>query len=217
MADPGGFQEQIKHLGELVTQFEQMPDGPQKAVGKELVQLLMEVHARGLERIMDIAFETSETGSALLDRFGKDDVAGGLLLLYSLHPDAFETRVQAAVERLRARLRKLSCAIELLSIEEGTVRVQVTKSGHNCGSSTGELRSVIENGLYELAPDVTTLEILGLEEKPATGFVAIESLVGAAAAARSSHGSGIHNGDASQLAGSHAKGDFHVAGNRAGH
>jgi Fe-S cluster biogenesis protein NfuA len=217
VADPGGFQEQIKHLGELVTRFEQMPDSPQKAAGKELVQLLMEVHARGLERIMDIAFEGNETGSALLDQFGKDDVAGELLLLYSLHPDAFETRVQTAVERLCAKLRKLSCAIELLSIDEGAVRVQVIKSGHSCGSSAGELRTVIENGLYELAPDVTTLEILGLEEKSATGFVAIESLVGAATAVSPLHGSGMHNGDASQVAGSHAKGDFHVAGNRAGH
>lgn len=180
MADPTVFQEQIRRLSELVTEFEQMPDGPQKTAGKELVQLLMEVHAEGLERIMEIAFESSEAGGALIDRLGKDDVSGGLLLLYSLHPDALETRVQTAVERMRPRLRKLACTVDLLGVDEGNVRVRITKSGHSCGSSSGEVRALVENGIYELAPDVTSLEILGLEEPSSSGFVALESLAGPA-------------------------------------
>jgi Fe-S cluster biogenesis protein NfuA len=187
VADTNGFQEQIKRLSELVTQFEQMPDSPQKATGKELLQHLMEVHAQGLERMLEIAFESGEGGGALIDRLGKDDVAGGLLLLYSLHPDALETRVETAVDRMRPKLRKLSCSIDLLSVDEGAVRVRINKSGHSCGSTTGELRSMVESGVYEFAPDVVSLEILGLDEATATGFVALESLVGTAIAASSSH------------------------------
>jgi Fe-S cluster biogenesis protein NfuA len=173
----GGFQEQVKRLSELVTQFDQMPDGPQKTAGKELIQLLMDVHGQGVERMMEIVFESREAGSALIDQLGKDEIAGGLLLLYSLHPDALETRVHTALERIRPRLRKLSCAIDLVSIDEGAVRVRLTKSGHSCGSSTKELRGLVENGVYELAPDITALEILGLEEPPSAGFVALESLL----------------------------------------
>ena len=178
MADNVAFQEKVRKLGELVTRFDQMPDCQEKTAGKELVQLLMDVHGQGLERVMEIIFESREAGSALIDRLGKDDVAGGLLLLYSLHPDAFETRVQTAVERLRSRLRKLSCAIELLAAENGAVRVQLEKGGHSCGSSTRELQAIVENGIYELAPDAVSLEILGLEEPSAMGFVALETLVG---------------------------------------
>jgi len=178
VADSGGFQEQVRKLGELVTQFDKMPDSPQKSAGKELVQLLMEVQSQGLERMMEIVFDSNDSGSALIDRLGKDDVAGGLLLLYSLHPDSLEVRVQSAVERMRSRLRKQSCSVELLSIDEGVVRVRVTKGGHSCGSSTNELRAVVENGMYELAPDVTSLEISGLEEPTSTGFVALDSLLG---------------------------------------
>ncbi len=177
MANGGGFQEQVKHLGELVGQFDQMPDGPQKTAGKELIQLLMDVHAQGLERVMEIIFESGEAGSTLIDRLGKDEIAGGLLLLYSLHPDALETRVHAALERIRPRLRKLSCAIDLVSMDESAVRVRLTKSGHGCGSSTNELRGLVENGLYEIAPDIISLEILGLEEPSSTGFVALDSLL----------------------------------------
>jgi hypothetical protein len=171
------FQEQVRKLGELAAQFEQMPDSPEKSAGKELVRLLMDVQAQGLERFMELIFESRDSGPALIDRLGSDAVAGGLLLLYSLHPDSLETRVQAAVDRLQSRLRKLSCHIDLLALEEGVVRVQVTKGGHNCGSSAYELRGIVENGILELAPDVVSLEVIGLEDPRPNGFVALESLV----------------------------------------
>lgn len=180
MADTTNFQEQVRKLGELIAQFDQMPDSTQKSAGKELVQLLMDVHGQGLERMLELVFESRESGSALIERLGKDDVAGGLLLLYSLHPDALETRIQTAIERIRPRLRKLSCAIELLSIENAVVRVELTKGGHSCGSSTRELQAIVEGGIYELAPDIASLEILGLEEPVSTGFVALETLAGSA-------------------------------------
>ena len=180
MADNLAFQEQVRKLGELVARFDQMHDSPEKTAGKELVQLLMDVHGQGLERVMELIFETGDSGRSLIDRLGKDHVAGGLLLLYSLHPDALETRVQTAVERLRPRLRRLSCTIELLAAENGAVRVQLAKGGHSCGSSTPELQAIVEDAIYELAPDVVSLEILGLEEPSSTGFVALETLAGTA-------------------------------------
>ena len=181
---------------ELVTKFEHLPDSPQKAKGRELIQLLMEVHAEGLERVMEVVFESRESGGPLITLLGNDDVAGALLLLYSLHPEALETRINTAVERIRPRLRKLSCAIDDVTINEGAVSLRITKAGHSCGSSNGELRSLVENGIYELAPDVTSLEVLGLEEKSANGFVALESLVGQRLAAISSDGRQDHAGDA---------------------
>lgn len=178
MADPGKFQEQIRRLSELVTEFEHLPDSPQKTKGRELIQLLMEVHAEGLERVMEVVFESREGGSSLVTKLGNNEVTGALLLLYSLHPDSLETRVNTAIERMQPRLRKLACSIDEVTIDEGNVRLRIATSGHSCGSSTSELRALAENGIYELAPDVTSLEILGLEEKTANGFVALESLVG---------------------------------------
>jgi len=190
VADPWKFQEQIRRLSELVTEFEHLPDGPQKTRGRELIQLLMEVHAEGLERVMEVVFESREGGSPLVTRLGDDEVTGALLLLYSLHPDSLETRVNTAVERIRPRLRKLACVIDEVYIDEGDVRLRITKSGHGCGSSTSELRALVESGIYELAPEVASLEILGLEEKSAAGFVALESLIGQAAGPQHHAGQG---------------------------
>ncbi len=179
MAIGSEFQEQVRQLGKLITQFDQMPESPQKAACKELVQLLMNVHGAGLDRMMEIIFESDGPGTATIDKLGHDTIAGSLLLLYSLHPDDLETRVHKAIERMRPRLRKLSCEVDLASIVEGAVQVRVTTSGHGCGSSAKDARSIVEEGIFELAPDVASLEIIGLEEPSSnSGFVALESLMG---------------------------------------
>ena len=179
MATGSEFQEQVRQLGKLITQFDQMPEGPQKAACKELLQLLMDVHGAGLDRMMEIVFESDGPGSATIDKLGHDSIAGSLLLLYSLHPDDLETRVHKAIERMRPRLRKLSCEVDLGSIVEGAVQVRVTPSGHGCGSSAKDARAIVEEGIYELAPDVASLQIIGLEEPSSnSGFVALESLMG---------------------------------------
>lgn len=172
------FQDQVRQLGNLISQFDQMPEGPQKTACKELVHLLMDVHGAGLERIMEIVFESGANGPAIIDELGCDTITSSLLLLYSLHPDDLETRVNKAMERMRPRLRKVSCSADLLHISEGAVQIHVTTSGHSCGSSTKDVRAIVEEGVYELAPDVVSLEILGLEEPSPSGFVALESLMG---------------------------------------
>lgn len=178
MTNGNVFQDQVRQLGKLVTQLDQMPEGPQKTACKELVQLLMDVHGTGLERMMEIIFESRDSGPAIFDRLGQDTITGSLLLLYSLHPDDVETRIRTAIERMRPRLRKLGCSAELVRIDDGAAQVRVTTSSHSCGSSARDMRAIVEEGVYEFAPDVASLEILGLEEPSASGFVALESLIG---------------------------------------
>jgi Fe-S cluster biogenesis protein NfuA len=171
------FQERVRQLGKLIEQLDQMPGGPAKTAGTELVRLLMDLHGAGLERMMEIIFESGDQGAKIIDQLGKDASVGSLLLLYSLHPDDLATRVEKAAERMRPRLRKLACAIESVEVREGAVTIRVAAAGHGCGSSSKDARSIVEDCVYELAPDVTSLEILGLEG-PTGGFVALESLLG---------------------------------------
>ena len=178
MANDGEFQEQVRQLGKLIAQFDELPDGATKTAARDLVQLLMDVHGRGLERVMEIVFDSGDSGQKIIDRLGQDSIVGNLLLLYSLHPDGLEARIQSALDRMRPQLRKLACTIELENVQEGAVQVRLATSGHSCGSSTKDLRSIVEDGMFEFAPDVTSLEILGLEEPTPAGFVTLESLLG---------------------------------------
>lgn len=178
MANNGEFQEQVRQLGQLIAQFDRLPDSSQKAAAKELVQLLMDVHGTGLERMMEIVFESGDSGQSIVDKLGHDSTVGSLLLLYSLHPDDIETRLHKAMGRMRPRLRKLACTAELVQASAEAVQVRLTTTGHSCGSSNKDLQAIVEDCVYEFAPDVISLEILGLEEPSPTGFVTLESLLG---------------------------------------
>jgi Fe-S cluster biogenesis protein NfuA len=150
-----------------------------KVATGELVHLLMEVHSAGIEQMMEIVFDSSSSGQQTIDKLGNDPIVRSLLLLYSLHPEDLQTRVQKSLDALRPRLRKLNYGIELFQIEEGgAVRVHVESSGHACGSTTENVRSMVEEGVYEFAPDVTSLAISGLESQLSSGFVSLESLAG---------------------------------------
>jgi hypothetical protein len=174
------FQEKMRRLGALVGELDQMPAGGSKVATRELVQLLMEIHGAGLERIMELVKESGReagtAGEAIISRFGEDPIARNLLLLYGLHPDHLETRVVKALDAMKGRLRKLDCEVKLVSIHEGAVQVRLHISGHAHGSTRKDLRSIVEGGMYDLVPDLTSLTILGAEDE-SSGFVPLESLL----------------------------------------
>jgi len=169
----------MRRLGTLVGEIDQVPGGGSKVAARELVQLLMEVHRSGLERIMELVFQAgSESGaSAIIDRLGQDPIVRNLLLLYSLHPDDLETRVLRALDVARARLRKLDCRVDLVSFHEGAVQLRLHTSGHSRGSTIKDLRAIVEGAVYDLAPDLLSLTILAPEEESSSGFVPLQSLL----------------------------------------
>ena len=175
------FQEKMRRLGTLVGEIDQVPGGGSKVAARELVQLLMEVHRSGLERIMELIFqagsEPGKSGGAIIDRLGQDPIVRNLLLLYSLHPDDLETRVLRALDLARARLRKFDSRVELLSFHEGAVELRLQASDRPRGSAIKDLRSIVEGAIYDLAPDLVSLTILAPEEESSSGFVPLQSLL----------------------------------------
>lgn len=175
------FQEKMRRLGTLVGEIDQVPGGGSKVAARELVQLLMEVHRSGLERIMELIFqaggEPGKPGEAIIDRLGQDPIVRNLLLLYSLHPDDLETRVLRALDVARARLRKFDSRVELLSFHEGAVELRLQASDRPRGSTIKDLRFIVEGAIYDLAPDLVSLTILAPEEESSSGFVPLQSLL----------------------------------------
>ena len=103
-----------------------------------------------------------------------------VLLLYGLHPDDFEARVANAVDQIRPKLRKQGCEVELVSAGGGAIRLRVETGSHTCGSTAKTVQASLEGAMYDAAPDLTSLVIEGFEEKPASGFVALDKLMGGA-------------------------------------
>jgi Fe-S cluster biogenesis protein NfuA len=170
------FQEKIRQLGALVGELDVLPGNSGQGTARELVQLLLEIHSSGLERIMEIIDESGEPGEGIILRVGQDPIVRHLLLLHSLHPEDLEIRVLKAINLAGPRLRKHNSELELLSIQDGAVQVRVRTSGHVCGSTGKTVQSIVEESMYDLAPDLASLEILPQEDAASSGFVSLDTL-----------------------------------------
>lgn len=185
MADDKDFQLKVQRIGELVGELENIADPEARASAKALVQLLLDLHGAGLERVMEIVAKNDESGQRTIDDLGRDPLVSSLLVLYGLHPLDVESRVAQAVERVRPQVRKGGGELDLLGIEAGVVRLQLQVTGHGCGSTGKTLKKLVEDALYEAAPDMNRLLIEGLEEPAgSSGFVPLGKLGGVIAAVR---------------------------------
>jgi Fe-S cluster biogenesis protein NfuA len=176
MSNEKDFQQRVQRIGALVQEIEAIADPAVRASTTQLVQLIMEFHGTGLDRMLEILAKAGDPGMDLIDQLGNDPMVSSLLVLYGLHPDSLETRVANAVQRLEPKLRKDGALIQLLRVEDGAVHIRVTPGEHTCGSTTKALQSTVEDAIYEAAPDIASVSVEGLEGKPAGGFVSLSKL-----------------------------------------
>ena len=177
MAEDKKFSQRIQQIEELIKKIEAHSDPDIRASARELLQLLMEVHGAGLERIMETLWR-SQNGEALTDQLAKDNLVGPLLLLYGMHPVDLKTRILDALEKVRPYLRSHGGNVELIDISEnGDVRLRLQGSCNGCPSSAMTLKLAIEETIDEYAPDVNGLHVEGVvETKLSSGFIPIQKL-----------------------------------------
>jgi Fe-S cluster biogenesis protein NfuA len=178
VADDKDFREDMQRIGGLVQELESIADPAVRAAAKDLVQSLMDLHGAALEKALDIVAEAGEPGMNIITRLGRDALVSSVLILYGLHPEDLETRVVKAVDRVRPQLRKQGCEVELLGMSDGAIRLRVEAGSHTCGSTAKTVQAALEGAIYDAAPDMSSLVIEGLEEKPSSGFVALDKLNG---------------------------------------
>lgn len=181
MNDGKDFRQDIQRIGGLVQEIESIADPAIRAATKDLLQSLMDLHGAALEKTLEIVAEAGETGMSIIDRLGRDSLVSSVLILYGLHPEDLENRVVKAVDRVRQQLRKQGCEVELLGMNDGAIRLRVEAGSHTCGSTAKTVQATLEAAMYDAAPDLTSLVIEGLDEKLASGFVALDKLMGGAA------------------------------------
>jgi Fe-S cluster biogenesis protein NfuA len=176
VADSRDFREDMQRIGGLVQEMEAIADPAVRAATKGLVQSLMDLHGAALGKALDIVAEAGEPGMNIIDRLGRDALVSSVLILYGLHPEDLETRVIKAVGRVRPQLRKQGCEVEILGVNDGAIRLRVETGSHTCGSTAKTAQATLEGAVYDAAPDLASLVIEGFEEKPASGFVALDKL-----------------------------------------
>jgi Fe-S cluster biogenesis protein NfuA len=182
VADSRDFRGDIQRIGGLVQEIESIADPVARAVTKDLVQSIMDLHGAALEKALEIVAESGEPGRGIIDRLGRDSLVSSVLILYGLHPEDLERRVVKAVDGVRPQLRKQGCEVELLGVNDGAIRLRVETGSHTCSSTAKTLQATLEGAMYDAAPDLISLVIEGFEPKPASRFVALDKLMAGTAA-----------------------------------
>jgi hypothetical protein len=134
--------EGIRQIEELIRQIESAGDPEVRARVRELVEAILDFHGAAIARMLELAGE----GNPLVREFGRDELVAGMLLLYGLHPEDFETRVRRAVDALPN--------VQLTDVDEGRLRLRALNAGVT--------REAVEQAIYAAAPETEGIEIEGL-------------------------------------------------------
>ncbi|HEY2380868.1 MAG TPA: NifU family protein [Terriglobia bacterium] len=154
----GELNDRIRKIDELIAQIQAAPDPQIRDAALQLVQILMDFHAAGIDRMMELTSDAGDAGWRLIDQLGSDELVANMLLLHGLHPLDLDTRVRDALDRVRPDLQSHGGDVELLEIAGGIVRLNLLGSCDGCPSSAVTLKTAIEKAIYETAPDVISVE-----------------------------------------------------------
>jgi len=166
---------QAGRIEELVGKLEASADPGSLAVARELVQSLLDLYGAGFARVAEALARKGAPGREILEELGRDELVGNLLAANGLHPVDFDARVRGAIERLTGRLRGQG-TVELVAINEGGISIRLEVNGSGCGSSAESLKAMVDDAIYEAAPDLTQLSVEVVERGAASGFVPLEAL-----------------------------------------
>ena len=153
------FLRQMQSIGQLVRDLEQVGDLQVRTQVQQLTQLLLDLHAGGLQRLLELVSARGEVGRQIVEDCVADPLLRNLLLLHGLHPIDVEQRVQQALARVRPQLQSHGGDVELLAIAPHAVRLRLNGSCHGCAGSAATLKGLIEQAICELAPDIETIEV----------------------------------------------------------
>lgn len=143
-----------------------LPEVTERA--EKLVGLLVELYGAGLERIVEI-LGYQDGGADLLRVLASDDLVASLMILHDVHPDDTETRVLAALDKVRPYLGSHAGGVEYLGIDdESVVQLRLKGSCDGCPSSLVTVKMAIEGAIEKAAPEVVRVEVEGVtsEKKP---------------------------------------------------
>ena len=199
----------------LLAEVGALGDAQVRAKAEELVRLLMSLYGAGLDRIMEIIAGDSggdgggSAGGAgaaadrIFDRLADDGLVSSLLVLHGLHPVELETRVRRALDGVRPYLGSHGGDVKLLGVEDGVVRLRLEGACHGCPSSAITMKLAVEHAIEKAAPEVTGIEVEGLESAAAGAMGeaggGIGDALGAQVLGRSEVTVGAHGSDDGEL------------------
>ncbi len=161
--DQLSYAEAWEYISELA---EGLANHPDSKVGERVVELLDwidAVHRDGLGRLIEMI--RSWRGEIFLESVARDEITGTMLRAYELgeglDPEA-EAEAAKAIEAAMAEIKPLVEShggdIEVVSVEDGVVKVRMKGTCNGCASSSATLTYGLEAALKDHWPAFRRLE-----------------------------------------------------------
>jgi hypothetical protein len=160
-----------RDLETLIREMEEGPETPARARAREIVRAVLELHAGGLARMIEIVAAGGAT-----EAFARDPAVAAMLLLHGLHPHDLETRVRAAVDDLAPALAQHGASVALVAVADGAVRVRVEREPGRGGVPSAALRGTVEQAVVAVAPDAVEVTIDAPDDAARAAFVPVDQV-----------------------------------------
>lgn len=155
--------ELVGRVEALLVDLEALPDPTAREKCADAAGALLDLYGEGLARVVELVAERDADGE-LAEAFAADELVSHLLLLHGLHPVPLELRLRAALDEVRPYLESHGGNVEILSAEDGVVRLRLEGSCSGCPSSAVTLKLAIEEAIHRAAPDVEEIVAEGVSE-----------------------------------------------------
>jgi Fe-S cluster biogenesis protein NfuA len=164
---PNDSRQMARRLQELIEQIQNQPNPAARALLQQCFQSLLTFYGEGLSHMLECLQTSGPEGKAILTRMLEDQAASALLFIHGLHPVPLETRLRAALEKVRPYMQSHGGNIELLSLQNDVARVKLEGTCKTCPSSTITLELAVRRAVDEACPDLLGFEVIGIGEAPA--------------------------------------------------
>lgn len=158
-------------LEKQLARLDAITDPVARAAATDLVASLLEFHGAALERIFAAVEAKCGDTTGLFTELDRDPLVRSLLLLHDLHPSPLRERVESALREVEPRLAKREARAELVTAEDGIVKVRITTSG----APHGPIAPAVEQAIRAAAPDAEQVVVEETGPAPST-FVPLQSL-----------------------------------------
>ncbi len=157
------YTEAWEYIAELADGLLNHPDSKVVERVEELLDWVDAVHREGLGRLIEMV--RSWRGEIFLESVARDEITGTMLRAYQLgeglDPEA-EAEVEKAINAAMAEIKPLVEShggdIEVVSVEDGVVRVRMKGTCNGCASSSATLTYGLEAALRDHWPSFRRLE-----------------------------------------------------------
>ncbi|HMJ05074.1 MAG TPA: hypothetical protein VK474_02350, partial [Chthoniobacterales bacterium] len=110
------LQGRLARIEELIQGVDGIADEKVRTQVRALVQALLDLHATGLNRTLEMIYDSVANGDEFIKTLAQDDLVSNLLLLHGLHPLDLETRVRHALESVQPRLGQHGGSVQLVEV-----------------------------------------------------------------------------------------------------